>query len=351
MTFADSMLGAAAATFDRAIVAAVRLRTATSPSRSERLSHDERMDALAKIREAYGAPEIWREPNAYFTPPAPIAPSLVRVRTDGDVTVSDASWPSAFEPYLPELREKYLGHENNRTARARVYLGPRPRPAVVLLHGYLAGQWAVEERAWPIGWLTRHFDVAIAVLPFHAVRARTDRRAPPPFPGADPRFTNEGFRQAMHDIRALVGWLRARGAPEVGVMGMSLGGYTTALLATVEPGLAFAAPIIPLASIADFARDQGRLGTGAEEALQHRALEEATRVVSPLARPSLVPKERVLVVAGDADRITPMSHAERLARHFDARIVPFTGGHLLQFGRRTAFRELGRWMRGAVAPG
>ncbi len=349
-------LNAAAATFDRAVVAAVRLQTRAKRSRAEQLSHDERLQALAWIRSAYGAAELWRGPDAFFTPPPPIAPRLERVRegwprraggaAQGKGVVVDASWPSPFEPYLPDIRERYLAHESNRTAYARLYLGPSPRPAIVLIHGYLAGQWGVEERAWPLEWLDRQgFDTAVALLPFHALRARTDRRAPPPFPGADPRFTVEGFRQAMLDLRSLVRWLRARGAPSVGVMGMSLGGYTTSLLATVEPDLAFAAPIIPLASIADFARDQGRLGSAAEVHAQHRGLEEATRIVSPFARPSLVPSGRVLVVAAEGDRITPIAHAERLAGHFGARLVRFKGGHLLQFGRREAFLEMGRWLR------
>jgi dienelactone hydrolase len=183
-------------------------------------------------------------------------------------------------------------------------------------------------------------------LPFHAVRAAKDRRGPPPFPGADPRMTNEGFRQAMFDLRALVAFLKkARGAPSVGVMGMSLGGYSTSLLATVERDLSFVVPIIPLASLADFAQEQGRLGSGEEARMQHDALEEANRIVSPLARPSLVPSERVLVVAAASDRITPMSHAERLAKHFGSELVRFEGGHLLQFGRGEAFRTIGRWLQ------
>ena len=57
-------------------------------------------------------------------------------------------------------------------------------------------------------------------------------------------------------------------------MGMSLGGYTTALFGDRRIRLAFAVPIIPLASLADFAREQGRLGeTPHETELQHRALE------------------------------------------------------------------------------
>ncbi len=331
-----SLLGVAAAAFDRA--ATIAARASNRKSRSERLSHDERMDKLRAIRELYTTDD-------FFPEPSPISPKLERVRgMRGGITVWDAAWPSEFETFLPELREKYASHVENQTARARLYLGRTPRPAIVLIHGYMAGQWSVEERAWPIAWLGERYDLAIAVLPFHAVRGKKDRLAPPPFPGPDPRVTNEGFRQAMLDLRALARWLRARGAPSVGVMGMSLGGYTTSLLATVERGLAFAAPMIPLASLADFARDQGRLGEGPESDQQHAALEGAYRVVSPLARPSLVAPERVLIVAAESDRITPVSHAERLAAHFKARVVRFEGGHLLQFGRGDAFRSIGRFL-------
>lgn len=341
----QSLLGAAASTFDRAVGAAVRMRTRSRRSRAEHLSHDERMRALASIRDGYSAAELWEPRDAFFPAPAPIAPRLEPVGTRREVSVIDASWPSEVIPFRQDVRPKYLSHEANRTARARLYLGASPRPAMVLVHGYLGGQWAFEERAWPIEWLSRSYDLALAVLPFHALRARRDRRGPPPFPGADPRFTNEGFRQAIIDLRALIGFLRARGAPSVGAMGMSLGGYTTSLLATLEPALSFAVPMVPLASIADFALEQGRLGSGPEALAQRDALEQATRVVSPFARPSLVPPDRVLVLAGEADRITPVGHAERLARHFGAPMVRFQGGHLLQFGRGDAFRELGRWLR------
>jgi dienelactone hydrolase len=346
-----SWLEAAASTFDRAIVGAVRWRNRTRPSRADGLSHVERMEALAHIEKAYGDPGLLARPEAFFPLAQPIAPRLSPVLTPGrNARVFDVSWPSAFEPFLPEIREKYLGHRRNRTAHARLFSGPRgagPRPVAILVHGYLGGYWLLEEGAFPVRWLVRRgLDVALFVLPFHAVRAREDRRAPPPFPGADPRFVNEGFRQAMFDLRGLVAWLKTCGAPSVGLMGMSLGGYTTALAATVLDDLAFAVPMIPLASIADFAREQGRLSEGRDEEEEHVALDAATRVVSPFARSSRIGKERVLVLAGDGDRVTPMRHAERIARHLDAPIVHFPGGHLLQFGRSEAFREVGRLLRG-----
>lgn len=124
-------------------------------------------------------------------------------------------------------------------------------------------------------------------------------------------------------------------------MGMSLGGYTAALLATVQAGLAFCVPIIPLASLADFAREQGELSSAPEaEAEEHALLERIYRVVSPLDRRPLIVPSRTLVVAGKADRITPVGHARKLATHFGSPMVSWHGGHLLQLGRNAAFRRV-----------
>ena len=337
-----SIQGSAAKAFDQAFVFAMEMRGARMRKQAESLSHDERLERLRAIEADYGAPDRLD----YFQTPPSATPTLRSVRKGAlGAVVMDASWSSGCEPFLAAVRDSYLSLDRNRTAHARLYLARQPRPAVILIHGYMGGQWAVEERAWPIAWLQRRgLDVAIAVLPFHALRGHPDRRAPP-FPGADPRVTNEGFRQAVFDLRSLMQLLRARGAPQIGVMGMSLGGYTTSLLATLEPTLSFAVPIIPLASIADFARARGRLGTPAQATDQHRALEAANAVVSPFSRPSQLPPDRMLVIGGDADRITPIAHAERIARHFDAPLVRIHGGHLLQFGRGEAFREIGKMLR------
>jgi len=111
-------------------------------------------------------------------------------------------------------------------------------------------------------------------------------------------------------------------------------------------------PLVPLASIADFAREQGRLGDGPLAEEQHTALERANWIVSPLARPLMVPKSRALVVAAEYDRITPVAHATRIARHFDCEMLTIAGGHLVQIGRAEAFRALAALLEreGIIAP-
>src|SRR5206468_3038152 len=127
--------------------------------------------------------------------PAPSAPDLCLKSVRPNVW--EASWPSAFEPFLPAIADRYLSRVENRTARARLYLNASPttlttRPAIIAIHGYMGGQWLVEENAWPLEWLRRRcgFDVVLPVLPLHAARGGA-HRGPPSFPSADPRMTNE----------------------------------------------------------------------------------------------------------------------------------------------------------------
>lgn len=348
-----SIVAPLATSVDKLIARSVTGRPASARRRStaESLGHDARVEALAKIAAVYRAAEPLSEVDRFFGSGAPAA---VLVRGGGrfsvaglEVEKSELSWPSDAPTFCddPALRERYAATQENRVARARLFSAGSGRPTVILVHGYRGGHADFERHVWPIRWLlSGGFDVALFVLPFHASRATPG--SPPRFPSSDPRFTNEGFRQAIADLRGLVGWLLARGAPAVGAMGMSLGGYTVSLLATVEPRLAFVAPVIPLASFADVARDAGRLvGSAHEQERQHALLDEAHRVVSPFARPAVVDPDATVVVAGERDRITPKAHGERLARHFGGELVIFPGGHLLQIGRSDGFRAIGRMLR------
>ena len=348
------VVGSTAGLVDRAIAAAMQARGRNERARADAMSHADRIALLAEIHAAYEGEALVADAARFFPAPGKVELAIRKVRPG----VWEAAWPSAFEPFLSAVAERYLSRVENRTARARFYLAGAPettttRPAIIAVHGYMGGQWLIEENVWPIEWLLRRgVDVVLPVLPLHAGRAGSHRGAPA-FPSSDPRLTNEGFRQAVTDIRTLVRWLRDRGAPNVGIMGMSLGGYTSALTATVTDEIDFVMPMIPLASIADFAREQGRLGrTAAEEDEQHAALQLANRIVSPLARPLVVPKTRALIVGAENDRITPVAHAARLARHFECEMLTIAGGHLVQIGRAEAFRALGTMLEreGIVAP-
>jgi len=337
------VLGAAAAGFDLAVRRAL-LSSPGGIKRANTLRHEVRLSLLARLAKRYtktGAGEH------FFAESPRISPvEDVRVTLKDGSRVIDVAWPSDYRTFLPEVQEEYDRYVENRTATARIVAHPEPRPVAILIHGYLGGMHRAERRVWPMSfWRRLGMDVVLFVLPFHGRRAERRFGTKPPFPGADPRMTNEGFRQAMRDFQGLVGWLTARGHSKVGVMGMSLGGFSTALAATLEPRLAFAIPIIPLASIAATARQNGHLGTTPdEEEAEYRALDAVYRVTSPLSRPPAIPARQMMIVAGEADQITPIVHAQNLAAHFHCRLETMPGGHLIQFGRGERFRSIGRFL-------
>jgi pimeloyl-ACP methyl ester carboxylesterase len=339
----QSFAGAVARSADHLVLRAQH-RSVGDDAYVRTLDPAQRLARLRELEALYGDPALL-SPTGFLVPPAPADPELRRV-ADG---CFDARWPSAYAPWNPETVEPWMAADANRTAHARLFPSERPGPVVLFLHGYGAGHFGVEERLWPTAALRRQgWSVIFPALPLHGRRAVPGRALKPTFPGADPRLVNEGFRQATHDLRALIGWLRHQGYGPIGAWGMSLGGYTTALLATVEPDLAFAGLIIPLGSIADYAHRHGRLGQGAQAEAMHAALERVNAPISPYTRAPVLSPDRVRIVAARHDRITGVAQAERLGRHFGVEPTVCAGSHILQLGVRGAFRDLVRWMEGMV---
>ena len=324
---------------DAAILGAMRLRF----DRKVPAPVEDRRAALHDVIAFYQ-----RHGEALFAEPRAAEPTREkRGSLPGGGEVVDLAWPSTYEPALPAIRAQYLAYEANRRACARLFRHEpgRARNTIVLVHGYRSGSFFVEERAFAARWLYKlGLDVVLFTLPFHALRGN---QRTPPWPSANPARSNEGFGQAIHDLRALVKYLEP---PKLAMAGMSLGGYTTALYATVE-ALDLACPMIPVASFPDLYWHHGegrpeRL-RAEREGITLAMMQQAMAIHTPLLRAPKIAGERVLVVAAEGDRIAPPEHAERLAAHFGAELLRFAGGHVLQVGRRDAFAALARKLAAA----
>jgi pimeloyl-ACP methyl ester carboxylesterase len=344
----DRFTIAAGGLVDRAVVRV--MRTQMARSRLRRPPSDARA-LLEDLAARYGAERHFADPDTFFRPPPlPQVRATHRGDRPGGALV-DLAWTSSFRPFLPEYEAEHAEHVENLSGHARWYRSARPRPVVICLHGWGGGAFAFEARAFPVGYYQRlGLDPILFTLPFHGRRTPAGQRAGQAFPSPHVVRTNESFAQAIHDLRALGRWLREQDVPQIGVTGMSLGGYTTALLAALEPELAFAAPIIPAVSMSSLMWRHGEnsparkraVAAGASEAL----LAAAFRVHAPLHRPCLVPKHRRIIIAAHGDRITPPDQAEALWRHWERPPLHwFPGGHLAQVGRADAFRAFGRFVR------
>jgi pimeloyl-ACP methyl ester carboxylesterase len=312
---------------------------------------------LIELAAAYGD-GTFGLPSRFF--PAPAAPA-VRLAPAGDgplgTQVFDLAYPSDYEPFLPAARELHLRITENLTSHARWWTSGRGRPTLVLLHGWAGGHHWVTERTFAVEYWLRHgYDVVAFVLPFHGDRAPGAGPLRPLssgalFPSTNPLRTNEGFGQAIYDLRGLSRFLRARGAPAVGALGMSLGGYITALWASVAGpddagGIDFAVAMIPVVSMARLMWRHGE--HSAERARAVKAgitaelFAEAFAVHEPMTRPARLGRDRLFGVGGRNDRITPPDQAEALAAHWGVGVRWFDGGHLAQLGRGEVLRDVRR---------
>ncbi|MDP3278124.1 MAG: alpha/beta hydrolase family protein [Deltaproteobacteria bacterium] len=326
---------------DRAITRSIGKRNQRARGELAPISTQAKLQHLSEVTAKYHA---LCDPSSVFEThtTAPIAHTFdVQGALRDGTPLHDLSFTSAMRPLDPGLATVFADEDN---ARVRTRWIGRPgsmRPLVILVHGYLGGDFRWEQRFFPVKQLRSWgYDLCLATLPFHGLRKQRDRKGPPKFPSADPSLNIEGFRQAIIDLRSLVTIAQARGCPQIGVLGMSLGGYTASLLATAEPRLDFCMPMIPLASLADFTRDMGRLpGDLHEQRVMHTALEECMALVSPTQRSAVIDPARIVVVGADGDQVTPISHAKRLADHFGSALVTFEGAHLLQLGRARALEQ------------
>lgn len=316
------------------------------------------IERLEGISEGYTA-ERWAEETLFRSPTPPqarrqkrLSAKQTRLWFGASVEVEDLNWTSTFD-CLEEAIARGYNTPENETVHARLFTQPAktPRPVAILIHGYRGGVLSLEERIWPIQMFSQAgFDVALIVLPHHGNRLPS-LQARPLYPSRDVRLTIEGIRQGVEDVRALMRILRMRGHQHIGVCGMSLGGYITSLLTTVEPELAFSVPMIPLASFAQWAKEANTL-VGQDDATRMRhqqAIEALCAVIDPLGRACKIANDHILVVGGEVDSVTPLSHARSLAKHFQCPLEVFTGGHLLQVGRKAAFARALDVMRYACA--
>lgn len=204
-----------------------------------------------------------------------------------------------------------------------------PRPVVVVVHGYNAGDYAIEERIWPRARLAAQgVDVVLFVMPGHGVRKRGFGL--PSWP--NPEHLDESARcidQAVRELRGLI--MALKNDPrvaDVALWGMSLGSYVGAIAAATSDVAAFAA-VTPLMSLPDFFRAHDVVDSAGARALEGIFAPRAPRAHT-LGCPAVV-------VAADGDGVTGRAQAMAMARWAGARMVRIMGSHLAPLGLTDAF--------------
>jgi hypothetical protein len=245
------------------------------------------------------------------------------------------SFDSGFVPdaQLPGA-SRWMEHAPNSRAHAWVMQHHSPgRPWLLCIHGYRMGVPWIDYGMFSPNLLHQKFGCNLVnpILPLHGPR-RIGMMTGDGYLDGDLLDLVFAQTQALWDLRRWIAWIRASDASaRIGVYGVSLGGYNTALLSCYEPDLDFTLAAIP---VLDFAGVLWRvLPPPLKRYFAARGLDEPRyrnilRCVSPLSRPSRVPQERRAIVAANADRVVPVGQPLLLAKHWDVQPRFYAGSHL-----------------------
>jgi hypothetical protein len=290
---------------------------------------------LRAAEEMYGGHGWLADPESYHRSPPALGNRDLVIKTGftRGLSYRHLSWESGFEPRDGEPgRDRWLAYTANRRAAADVLVHPgqEDRPWVVCVHGYTMGYPSMDFHGLHAKVLHHElgFNLAMPVLPLHGPRKAT-RISGEAFLSFDLMNSIHGFTQAMWDIRRLVSWIRAQGGKQIGLYGVSLGGYTVALLSELEPGLEAVVSGIPVADVRPIMI--GHSPPHVRRWVQDHGVEllDAHRVVSPLALDPKVDHERRFIFAGYGDRISSAGQAHMLWSHWqEPEICWYPSGHL-----------------------
>lgn len=262
----------------------------------------------------------------YDTPPLePIAES------DGRIT-----WRT---PHLSGL---------DRNDLASAWLQPCEKgwsaPTVLILHALMSvndiGYRRLASKFNKLGW-----NAAFLHLPFHY------ERRPRGYLNGELAITanlvrnSEGLRQAVSEARQVMSYLRAKGCREFGIYGTSYGGWTGALLASLETDISFIALLQPIADV-EHAIWESPAGATLRRLLLRNGVDSAltrrhAHLSSPLHGKPTTPPGRIVMATGAWDRIAPPDRVEALADAWNgAKVITSAQGHFGYAAARDMFAKV-----------
>lgn len=306
---------------------------------------------IAQLRQLVSTIEASVSDGALF-PPSSCPETVERVVVHGllDGQIEDISFVGGFcETARTAIPTPLLATENQRVHARWWRHADQADTTVIALHGWTMGDPRLSALTLMPGVLYRSgFDVVVVEMPLHGRRSPDLFHATALSPALDIGLANTAIGQAVADVRQLKAWLSCGHASRIGCVGVSLGGYVTALLASLE-NWSFVVPMVPAVDLAEIAWNILRPSTTSEA--QGRELRDlltrAFSIHSPLNHRPLVARDHIMIVAGLRDRVIPSRQPQALWEHWQRPEIRWhRGGHAIPFAKTRVFEEVVEFLRG-----
>lgn len=264
-------------------------------------------------------------------------------------TIDNIAFPSSFRAVNPALRKRWSALSANNIVHAQHWRhDDGPRPTLCVIHGFMGSSYVFNGLFFSLPWYFRSgYDVLLYTLPFHGKRA--ERCSPFSgygyFAGGLSGFA-EAMAQAVHDFRSVVDYLQGTGVERIALTGLSLGGYTSALVASVDDRLEAVIPNCPVVTPGDLFAEwfpaSTLMGLGLRlTGISRAELSAGLAYHGPLNYQPLLPKNRRMIITGLGDRMAPPEHAVALWEHWDRCALHwFPGSHVLHVSQLDYLRRM-----------
>src|SRR5690349_11688926 len=304
---------------DSSAVADLGLRTALASVVGAAMLPQVALAALtgSRAKEQHDALRFYAELGAAKDPmlsfPAPTERPRVSSRPANPVAewianghVHNIRFNSSFHAVNPAMRERCGSYARNNVVHAQHWRhDDGPHPTLCLIHGFMGSAYLFNGLFFSLPWFYRSgYDIMLYTLPFHGRRAEKYS----PYSGYG-LFANgfasfaEAMAQAVYDFRSLMDYLEFTGVDRIALTGMSLGGYTAALIACAEDRIQAVIPNVPVVMpeklVDEWWPANMLVALGDKLSDTDDELQTAAAMFhSPLNYPALVGKDRRLIIAG-----------------------------------------------------
>lgn len=246
-------------------------------------------------------------PESFFAIPSE-PPDLIfeqPIVFHGDRVRSYFDFPSAYTSPDP-INNTVHGLADLRANR-------KSRAALVLVHGYMMGSFAPLQLFAELT-ARKGVDIYYLALPYHMERAPLGTWDGQYNLSSDVVRSINSFRQGVMDVRSLVTWIQREVHQPVFLAGMSLGAFTCCMATVVDNRPAGLISLLGGADLSDIVyagKSFYLIRRGlTQNGIFHSELKEHWAGISPGNYMSLLPKEHMVMVAGEHDPIiTPQNAA------------------------------------------
>jgi hypothetical protein len=225
-------------------------------------------------------------------------------------------------------------YQENRAVVVQTYANDRALhfPAVIVLHGLMT-LTLIGYRPFFRSIVEAGASAYALELPYHLRRTPAGFISGELFHTADLEMSWRAIQQAVADVRQLIHYLRAAGAPVIGLLGFSLGAWISALVASFEPEVDFALLALLPARINNLIW-RTRLGEPLRRQFVSAGWDISTtfpfyQLLDPCDLSPLISRERLELFAAEFDRFIPFRHTQAVHEAWrEPRLHLFPCGHI-----------------------